>query len=375
MKKVAIIFFLLTISVSANTGWYSDYVIINKNSTGNSYYWIGSDPSFGTQLHGLNFGTVTSLVITGADMKYWSDNQDRTGGSFFWLVKSADGSTTIKSATENVWTQTFLGGNDYQGLWSGSDDILAGLSASTTYQLHVYAKSWGSSQGDSWLSNGGADYVATFTTDASLPVELTSFTALINNDKVQLNWQTATEVNNYGFSVERASTSLGMTWEKIAFVQGHGNSNSPKNYSLTDTPTGSTKFQYRLKQIDFDGKFEYSHIIEVELESPTNFSVQQNYPNPFNPETTISYTIAPLPTGEASVHVMLTVYDVLGREIATLVDEYKQHGNYQVTFNARHLERSREIPSGIYFYRLQAGDPSLHSGHGFVQTKKMLLIK
>ncbi len=370
MKKVVIIFVLIYTSLNATTGWFQDYVFINPNNTASNYYWIGTNPNFGTQLNGLNFGTVTSLVITGSDMKYWSDNQDRTGGSFFWMIKSSDGNTIIKSASETIWTQSYLSGNNYQGTWTGSINILTDLSASTTYQLHVYAKSWGSSQGDSWLTNDGANYVATFTTDSSLPVELTSFTSLINKSNVQLNWQTATEVNNYGFNVERGSASLttgslGMTWEKIAFVQGHGNSNSPKIYSFTDTPTGSDKFQYRLKQIDFDGKYEYSPVIEVELVTPVNFSVQQNYPNPFNPETTISYTIPSNVKGETA-KVTLKVYDVLGKEVATLIDEYKQAGTYNEKFNVK-TRHGASLQSGVYFYRLQAGS--------FVQTKKMLLIK
>jgi len=109
--------------------------------------------------------------------------------------------------------------------------------------------------------------------------------------------------------------------------------------------------------------------IEEEKEIPTEFKLSQNYPNPFNPETTISYKV------QAASNVSLKVYDVLGREVATLVNEYKQAGNYKITFSVRHLERSREIPSGVYFYRLQAGDPSLGSGHGFVQTKKMVYLK
>lgn len=158
---------LLSWNVMADTGWFSDYVKLNVNGVGVSaptgYYWIGTDPSYGTSLV-TGLGNVTSLILDGADMKYWSDTQDRTGGSFFYEVKSADGAITYKAATEVVWTQTALGGNDYQGISSGLNvNLLTGIPSGTACKLTVWAKSWGSNQGDSWLSNGGANYVATFT--------------------------------------------------------------------------------------------------------------------------------------------------------------------------------------------------------------------
>lgn len=169
MRKITLIFLTILIAVSsafASTGWYSDYVLINvNNATGSGYYWIGGDPSFGTQLDGANLGTVSSLVLTGCDLKYWSDTQDRTGGSFFYEILSSDGTTQVVAPVETIWNQTSLGGNDYQGTKSISIDLKAGLSPSTKYKLAVWAKSWGSGQGDSYLSNNSANYVATFTTD------------------------------------------------------------------------------------------------------------------------------------------------------------------------------------------------------------------
>ena len=121
-----------------------------------------------------------------------------------------------------------------------------------------------------------------------LPVELTSFTANANKTQVDLKWQTSIEVNNYGFEIER---KLSGNWQKIGFVQGNGNSNSPKGYTHTDKNLGGgSKFQYRLKQIDNDGKFEYSNEVEIFL-SPTEFAIYQNYPNPFNSSTTIKYQV------------------------------------------------------------------------------------
>jgi len=217
-----------------------------------------------------------------------------------------------------------------------------------------------------WVS--GEDGIVSRTTDGGaswgsffLPVELTSFVVNIFFDKVDLLWSTATEVNNHGFEIER---SLDKTiWASIGFREGKGTTSEPQDYTYSDdiSEISSSKLYYRLKQIDFNGSFEYSKIVEVEI-APTKFSLQQNYPNPFNPGTSIQFAISSLPTGQAGRQfVTLKVYDVLGKEIATLVNEEKSAGSYETEFNASHLA------SGIYFYQLRAGD--------YVETKKMILMK
>ena len=186
----------------------------------------------------------------------------------------------------------------------------------------------------------------------AFPVELTSFIAQLIKNKVSLNWQTATEINNYGFDIERITSD---TWQKIGFVNGNGNSNSPKKYSFIDrNPTGGCNFKYRLKQIDNDGQFEYSDVVEVEI-VPIKFSLYQNYPNPFNPKTIIKFSIS------TADKITLKIYNPLGAVVSTLIDEIKQPGNYNFTFDARYL------PSGIYFYNLQSHEGSI--------TKKMILLK
>ena len=174
MKKICLLLFLAFLSlesIRAATGWYNDFVKIDINGIGTNpptgWYWIGLNPSYGTELNGVNFGTIASLIITGCDMKYWSDNQDRTGGAFYYKIMASNNTTQVVAPVEIIWDQTKLGGNDYQGVKSVSINLFTGLSANTTYKLHIWAKHWGSTQGDNYLSNYSADYVATFTTPSS----------------------------------------------------------------------------------------------------------------------------------------------------------------------------------------------------------------
>lgn len=212
-----------------------------------------------------------------------------------------------------------------------------------------------------------------------IPVELISFSAEVVNNDVKLSWQTATETNNKGFEILRCTQNDNDEWSRVGSLNGYGTTTEPKNYSFTDKNVEPGLYQYRLKQIDFDGSFSYSDIVEVVVEAPFEFSLEQNYPNPFNPSTKIKFTIPetenPLLGGARGGLVTLKVYDILGNEIATLVNEEKPAGSYEVEFNshsgpaspAGRLSGIRELPSGIYFYKLQSGN--------FVQTKKMVLMK
>jgi hypothetical protein len=195
-----------------------------------------------------------------------------------------------------------------------------------------------------------------------LPVELTTFAAKLIGKNVKLTWQTATETNNYGFEVERTSSSSFLNWEKIGFVNGNGNSNSPKDYSFIDNNTASySVIKYRLKQIDINGQFEYSDIISVTL-TQDNFELYQNYPNPFNPSTKISWN-SPI-----DGNVTLTVYDILGNKIATLVDEHRDAGKYVEDFNASLINM---ISSGVYIYQIEIkNNESI-----YMMNKKMTLLK
>lgn len=192
-----------------------------------------------------------------------------------------------------------------------------------------------------------------------VPVELASFTASVNGNNLLLNWVTVSEVNNRGFEIEKSKVesqnSNKAVWEKIGFVNGNGTTTEMKFYSFIDNYVDVGSYLYRLKQIDFNGTFGYSKTIEVEIVNPENYELSQNFPNPFNPNTVIVYH---LPIIGA---VTLKVFDILGNEVATLVDEYKPAGSYEVEFNASGLS------SGIYFYKLHSGS--------FIETKKMILLR
>ncbi len=211
---------------------------------------------------------------------------------------------------------------------------------------------------------GSSFELGAFENDQMVPVELEIFTAKLSGKAIELNWQTATEVNNYGFYIERASccengnayTKGG--WITLGFVEGHGNSNSPHKYSFIDntkTITKSGKYSYRLKQTDINGDFEYSNIIEMDISIPLKFELFQNYPNPFNPTTNITFTLP------VNTQIKLSVHNILGEEIATLFNGNKKAGFYTFVFNAT------DYSTGVYFYRLKAGN--------FSKTKQMILIK
>ncbi|MBK8984270.1 MAG: T9SS type A sorting domain-containing protein [Ignavibacteria bacterium] len=208
------------------------------------------------------------------------------------------------------------------------------------------------------LNGANSDYIGidalVVIGDGVLPVELSSFVSVINNNNVTLNWSTASEINNSGFDIERSSVSG--SWTKIANVSGNGTSTTPNSYSYTDRNVASGNYNYRLKQIDFNGNFEYFNLSnEVVIGVPTEFKLSQNFPNPFNPSTTISYEI---PVDGA---VSLKIFDMSGKEVMNLVDGVKNAGYYSINFNASNLS------SGIYFYKLSAND--------FTSVMKMMLVK
>ena len=308
-------------------------------------------------------GTFLPIDFTDYYIIYFdTDRSTGTGYTAGWWSMGADYRIIINSSY--AYLQTFADSNQSNDTWSGNTSITFSYSGSSCELAVAFAVLGVTSSNSIWLqwrAEPGTDAMPVFNdvrTDAPLPVELTSFTAVVNKNSVELKWHTATEVNNYGFEVERIRNyELGIrNWEKIGFVNGNGNSNSSKDYSFVDKTNSKGKYAYRLKQIDNDGKYKYSKEVEVDLGTPKEFLLAQNYPNPFNPSTVIKFVVSE--NGKA----VLKVYNTLGSEVTTLFNGNALANQvYEVNFNAANL------PSGVYFYKLQLGNK--------LSIKKMLLLK
>ena len=292
--------------------------IIFNNSTGAKYNFKGS---YGIFDHNVCFGNHPTGEFSDAH-KITNDPLFVNPGSGTYGLNSLSGYFTL----------------------SGSPCVGAGI----RLYNHCAADFWGNPIGSTSLINIGAYQFSV------LPVEITSFNAVCDKNLVQLKWTTAVEINNSGFELERSAD--GNKWERIGFIKGAGNSNSTKNYSYTDkTLSTSGIYYYRLKQTDFNGSVKYSNVIETNFFSVNKYELFQNYPNPFNPSTVIKYKIA-----EAGL-VTIKVFNSLGEEVSTLVNEIKQPGTYSLSFNAGTLT------SGVYLCRIKAGS--------FSDVKKLTFIK
>jgi hypothetical protein len=192
-----------------------------------------------------------------------------------------------------------------------------------------------------------------------IPVELTSFNALVIGSSVELKWSTATELNNSGFEILR-SVRNDNNWQALGFVPGFGTTTEPKDYSFIDNSIESGTYYYKLKQVDFDGSFSYSNAVQVDFDIPQEFSLSQNYPNPFNPATKIKFTIP------VDSRVKIKIFSSLGELITEAADGNFSSGIHEINYNGVTLS------SGIYFYTLEAAG---NNGQTFVQTRKMTILK
>jgi hypothetical protein len=208
------------------------------------------------------------------------------------------------------------------------------------------------------------------TSSIPLPVQLSSFTCVSLSGYARLEWRTLSEMNNYGFFVQRKLQNE-TVWADLpnSFIGGHGTTADVHGYSFTDSGATTGQYMYRLRQVDLDGTVHFSASVSingttsVNNEQPTAYALEQNYPNPFNPTTNIRYQMSEIG------YLKLAVYDMLGREVAVLVNERKEAGVYSVTWNAA------GIASGMYVYRMEVRDPSAGSGKGYVQSRTLLLLK
>ncbi len=210
--------------------------------------------------------------------------------------------------------------------------------------------------------NGRALAMTAVTTDANnvtidptvVPVELISFSATTDRNDVILSWSTATETNNQGFEIQRKNINE-IEYTIVGFIEGQGTTTEVRSYEFNDKNVLADNYSYRLKQVDYDGTFEYSAEVEVGVTPIFEYSISQNYPNPFNPTSTIRYAIPKMG------FVKISVYDALGKEVKVLVNENKAPGNYEIVFDAK------ELTSGVYFYKISTGE--------FSKVNKMILIK
>lgn len=309
---------------SEGIGSSEDYCIVKYDSSGIEQ-WVAryNGPENGRdRLNSMALDEYGSVYVTGGS----------EGG-----ITQLD-AVTIKYNTNGVqqWLMRYNGNGN-------TNDAAYGISLDTSGNVYVVCQ-----------ANQGQFTTIKYSQDYPLPVELISFTSHLNSRSVNLNWSTSSEINNSGYDIERTFNSD--NWSKIGFVNGNGNSNSPNDYTFTDKDLTPGNYKYRLKQIDYNGNFAYHDLEnEIYIGNPDKFDLSQNYPNPFNPKTIIKYEIG------ITNDVFLKVYDVLGNEIATLVNEKKDAGYYTVEFDGSNFA------SGFYYYKLTAGN--------FSDTKKMILLK
>ncbi|MGD8780722.1 MAG: T9SS type A sorting domain-containing protein [Ignavibacteria bacterium] len=354
---------------------------VDTTLTNNQYLDIDFEGTDGIDITIRNFyfpGTTNAMIVNGSASTSFLGKLN--GLKFYPYVLTQNDNISVTPATgtwgkgtDNIGTLTYDRDGSTRGLWRNQNNKYLGVKFDISGETHYgwVLLSVDSDADEITVHSYAYETEADTPISSPLPVELTLFSAILKDNSVKLNWETATEVNNYGFQVERKKIKgKSDLWEKIGFVNGHGNSNSPKSYSFIDNLTlnpnhnpataGRLTLHYRLKQIDFNGSYEYSDIVEISFtESLTpNFALNQNYPNPFNPTTIISYVV---PNGVEESKVKLEIFDSIGRLVATLVDENQPAGSYSYNFNAEGL------PSGTYAYRLTTDN--------FSETKKMLLIK
>ena len=290
---------------------------------------------------GLNFSAFSKVFLEfDSDFRGFSTSADMC-----YVDISVDGGT--------VWTNVLT----YQNTSNTriTEHVLIDISPLAAGQANVKVRFHSVQPG--WDYFWAIDNITMYGTDP-IPVELASFVANVTNNTVVLEWQTATETNNKGFEIQKKSQNG--DFMTIGFMGGAGTITQAQNYSYTDSKVAAGNYTYRLKQIDFDGSFEYSKNVEVSVTNPLAFSLEQNYPNPFNPTTNIRFNLA------ADSRVSLKVFDILGQEITTLVNGLMTSGSHTVQFNGKSLQ------SGIYLVKMEASGTD---GKNFSSVKKMILNK
>lgn len=265
--------------------------------------------------------------------------------------QSYTSSTEFGSGSQIGTTGWYCVYNGSAGMFAG-DITISGLTENTNY-ITMVCEYFGDASSEEYITETAT--LNPNTNQTPLPVQLLNFTFSVFEKDVKLKWSTSSEINNSGFEIERTIEGKG-NWKKIGFVKGNGNANNICNYSFNDAGLMTGNYKYRLKQIDYNGNFEYHNLNQtVEIGVPNKFSLKQNFPNPFNPVTKIRFD---LPEDE---NVTLTVYDLKGSTIKELVNSRIQAGYYEISFDGSGLS------SGVYIYRLSAGKSTA--------VRKMIIVK
>ncbi len=367
-------------TVHANAPSY--YMNGYDNGITNGYQWyqvFGGRQDYYTY---FNYGREVTIEISDTKLlsasllpAHWEYNK-RSFLNYMEQCLFGISGVVLNSEGQPVKAKVFITSHDFDNSEVYSDSVTGFYQRMIypgTYDVVVSAEDYSPVTFENVIVQQNSSTNLNVQLQSTIPVELASFTASTAGENIILNWKTATETNNQGFYIERKTNET--TWQQIGFEEGAGNSTEPIQYSFTDINVSTAKYFYRLKQVDLDGTFEYSNTVEISFmkSQPTEFVLEQNYPNPFNPTTKIKFSIStpPRPSpyqGEGDREgflVSLTVYDMIGNEIATLLNEPKSPGNYSVEFDGS------KFASGIYICKL-----SVNSGsENLVKSIKMLLMK
>ncbi len=329
-------------------GFIVSGTILNPDGSGIGKYLIRADSS-GNSVWTRTFGNEP--VSHALRVQETIDGGYILGGSIVSQIDVISKMSLVKTnaAGDTLWTKTFGGAqNDYGvGVVQTKD---------SGYALIGTTESFGAGSGDIYVVKTNKDGGL----GNPLPIQLSAFSgASTGGGSVKLSWSTVSETNSYGFFVERRKAGeQGFTALSGSFIHGHGTTAIPQNYSFVDRSVTKGIWYYRLRQVDLDGSIHFNEGVEVTVQQadlPVSFSLDQNFPNPFNPSTTIRYALP------AKSYVTLSVFNTLGQQMATLVNDTQEAGYHEVRFDGGNLA------SGVYLYRLKAGD--------FLQTRKMLLLE
>lgn len=362
--RQAIGFIFSSSAVTSGTVYYSMMIKVDSASASGSHIVSMANVSY-SEAQGMLY-----VQDAGTGWKFGVKKSPAGVGG----VSYTSGTYTKGDVHVVVVSYTFSGSDDIVKLWvnpdlSGSEptrdvEITDNSTGDATGGRYLYFPEQASSLETYFYIDGVR--VAQSWSNAPLPVQLTNFAAIAGRSGVDLTWSTATELNNYGFEIERrmvsgsefqVSGSNNDAWTVVGFVRGAGTSTAPQEYSYSDFGLDAGRYAYRIKQIDFGGAYTYYSAAEVEVGAmPNELALEPNYPNPFNPSTSISFTV---PQDGPAV---LKVFNMLGQEVATLFNEEAVAGRlYKATFDASSL------PTGVYVSRLEFG--------GQAVMRKMLFVK